>query len=44
MISIAGTSDTFHTPEDLDEQVTTPALLEEVGACVLDAAQALIGK
>ncbi len=42
MISIAGTSHTFHTPEDLAEAVTNPELLERVRSCVLPAAQALI--
>ncbi len=42
MISIAGTSPYFHTPEDLPETATSPELLQKMEACVLDAARALI--
>jgi len=42
MISIAGTSDVFHTPEDKVEAVTSPEILDAVRACVFSAAQALI--
>ncbi len=42
MISIAGTSETFHTPEDLAPTATSPELLERAASCVLKAAQALI--
>ncbi|NNF80234.1 MAG: hypothetical protein HKN05_19615 [Rhizobiales bacterium] len=42
MISIAGTSDVFHTPDDRAELVTSPEILEAVRACVFKASQALI--
>lgn len=42
MISMAGTSDLFHTPGDLPEAATSPELLTRVRSCVLAAAQALI--
>lgn len=42
MISIAGTSPRFHTPDDLTEAVTDAATLERVRSCVLTTAQALI--
>ncbi len=42
MISIAGTSETFHTPEDLPHNATTGELLDHVRSCVFCAAQALI--
>ncbi|MCP5084823.1 MAG: hypothetical protein GY948_24305 [Alphaproteobacteria bacterium] len=42
MISIAGTSDVFHTPEDRVEVVTNSEILNAVRACVFKTAQALI--
>ncbi|MEM8690154.1 MAG: hypothetical protein AAGF81_22715, partial [Pseudomonadota bacterium] len=42
MISIAGTSPRFHTPDDLAELVTDAETLERVRSCVLTSAQALI--
>lgn len=42
MLSIAGTSRSFHTAEDVAERVTSPELLEQVRSCVLAGAQALI--
>ncbi len=42
MISIAGTSETFHTPDDLPHNATNVELLEHVRSCVFSAAQALI--
>ena len=43
MVSIAGTSPNFHTPADTVENATSRELLERMDACVLNAAQALIG-
>ncbi|MEM8647902.1 MAG: hypothetical protein AAGF86_16365, partial [Pseudomonadota bacterium] len=42
MISIAGTSPRFHTPEDLAKLVTDEETLQRVRSCVLTTAQALI--
>ncbi len=42
MISIAGTSPRFHTPDDLAELVTDEETLQRVRSCVLTTAQALI--
>jgi hypothetical protein len=41
MLSIAGTSDTFHTPEDTFASAASPQLLTIVEQCFLTCAQAL---
>ncbi len=42
MLSIAGMSPTFHTPDDITETATTPALLKSFADCIGDAALALL--
>ncbi len=42
MLSVAGLSPLFHTPEDVAEKATTPELLESAAKCYIEAALALI--
>jgi hypothetical protein len=39
LLSIAGRFSLFHTPEDVPERATAPALLERVAHAVLEAAR-----
>ena len=42
MLSVAGVSPIFHTPDDIVEKATTPELLKTSADCIGDAALALI--
>ena len=42
MLSVAGLSPLFHTPEDIAENATTPELLEHTAFCMTNAALTLI--
>ena len=43
MLSVAGVSPYFHTPDDIVEKATTPNLLQASADCIGDAALALLG-